>query len=250
MSNKSNLSIYIIEDQPLYANQLMILVDELGYELSGIADNSDKALKEIPLLVPDLLLVDIKIKGSLDGIEFVELIQKKITIPTIFITSFNDDQTFNRAKNVTPYAFLTKPFDSSNLQRTIELAFNTYLPRENNKKEIWSEDVVLKGAFFIKNNSILEKINIRDILYLEVEDRYSTLYLENKRRHVLRMSMKTIQEKLPEGVFFRVHRKYSINLKKVSAIDIKNNFIYMGDLSIPISRINKEELIKKLEFIK
>jgi len=132
----SNLSIYIIEDQPLYANQLMILVDELGYDLAGTADNSDKALKEIPDLMPDLLLVDIKINGSLDGIEFISLIQKRIAIPFIFITSYKDDTTFNRAKKVNPYAFLTKPFDSISLQRTIELAFNTLLPRENTNTQM------------------------------------------------------------------------------------------------------------------
>jgi len=245
-----DLSIYIIEDQPLYSNQLMILVDELGYELSGMADNSDKALKEIPTLVPDLLLVDIKIKGSLDGIEFVSMIQKKMSIPTIFITSFTDDETFKRAKEVSPYAFLTKPFDSSNLQRTIELAFNTFLPRKNTKKEEWNEDIAVKGAFFIKNRSRLEKVNIKDILYLEVEDRYSTVHVENNIKYVLRMSMGKVQEKLPKKTFFRVHRKYSVNLTKVSSIDIQDNLIYMGNISIPISRVNKEELLEKLEWMK
>jgi len=246
----TNLSVYIIEDQPLYANQLMILVDELGYDLAGMADNSDKALKEIPTLIPDLLLVDIKIKGSLDGIEFVSMIQKKMAIPTIFITSFTDTETFARAKKVNPYAFLTKPFDSSNLQRTIELAFNTYLPRENVKKEIWDEDVVLKDAFFIKNRSRLEKVQIKDILYVEVEDRYSSLYLGKNKKHVLRMSMSDVQDKLPENMFFRVHRKYSVNLTKVTSIDLQDNLIFVDEISIPISRTNKDELLEKLDWMK
>lgn len=246
----TNLSIYIVEDEPLYANQLMILVDELGYELAGMSDNSDKALKEIPILKPDLLLVDIKIKGTLDGIDFVSLIQKEIIIPTIFITSFKDNETFNRAKKVSPYAFLTKPFDISNLQRTIELAFNTYAPSENTVKKIWHEDIVLKDAFFIKNRNRLEKVIIEDILYLEVEDRYSTLYLENNKKYVLRMSMTNVQEKLPDNSFFRVHRKYSVNLKKVSSIDLQDNLVYMGDINVPVSRANKEELLEKIEWMK
>jgi len=250
LSNNSNLSIYIIEDQPLFANQLIILVDELGYKLSGMSDNSDKALKEVPLLVPDLLLVDIKIKGNLDGIELVTQIQKKTAIPTIFITSFKDDYTFERAKKVTPYAFLTKPFNSNNLQRTIELAFNTHLPRKNSKINTWDNDIVIKDAFFIKNKSKLEKVIIQDILYVEVEDRYSTLYIENSKKHVLRMSMAEVQEKLPKNTFYRVHRKYSINLTKVSSIDLQENTIFMGDISLPISRSNKEELLEKLEWMK
>lgn len=245
----TDLSIYIIEDEPLYANQLMILVDELGYELSGVADNSDKALKEIASLMPDILLVDIKIKGSLDGIEFVSMIQKKISIPVIFITSFTDDETFKRAKKVSPYAFLTKPFDSSNLQRAIELAFNTFLVYENTKKEAWNEDIALKDAFFIKNRSKLEKVNIKDILYLEVEDRYSTVHMENNKKYVLRMSMGNVQEKFPENTLFRVHRKYSVNLTKVTSIDIQDNLIHMDEIVVPISRSNKEGLLKRLEWM-
>ena len=86
----SQLSIYIIEDEFLYANQLMILVEELGYKLVGTANNSDTAYGEIVKLKPDLLLVDININGSKDGIELIESIKKEIEITSIFITSFTD----------------------------------------------------------------------------------------------------------------------------------------------------------------
>ncbi|MEQ9285819.1 MAG: LytTR family transcriptional regulator DNA-binding domain-containing protein [Cyclobacteriaceae bacterium] len=242
----SKLSIYIIEDEALYANQLMMLVDELDYDLAGMADNSDTALAEIGKLAPDLLLVDIKINGTMDGIELVSSITEDKEIPAIFITSFTDKETFDRAKAVNPYAYLSKPFNAHDLQRTIELAIQS---KAEQKPADWGDDIAFQGAFFIKNRHRLEKVAIADILYLEVEDRYSTVYTDQGKKYVLRMSMGDVQEKLPEKMFFRTHRKYSVNLSKIKSLDLQDNLLYLGDASVPISRTHKEELLKRLEWM-
>lgn len=242
----SKLSIYIIEDEALYANQLMMLVDELDYDLAGMADNSDTALAEIGKLTPDLLLVDIKINGTMDGIELVSNITKAKEIPAIFITSFTDKETFDRAKAVNPYAYLSKPFNAHDLQRTIELAIQS---KAEQQPADWGDDIAFRGAFFIKNRHRLEKVAIADILYLEVEDRYSTVYTDQGKKYVLRMSMGDVQEKLPKKLFFRTHRKYSVNLSKIKSLDLQDNLLYLGDASVPISRTHKEELLKRLEWM-
>jgi len=246
----AELSIYIVEDEPLYANQLLMLVDELGYQLAGMADNGEKAINEILTLNPDLLLMDIKVKGERSGIEIVASIQEKIKAPVIFITSFTDQETFDNAKVVNPYAFLTKPFDGLTLQRTIELAFNnSQLAKPGTDNEDWKEDVVFQESFFIKTRNKLEKVQVDEILYLEVEDRYSTVFTEGGKKYVLRMSMENVQKKLPQDKFFRTHRKYSVNLSKVKSMDLQDNLLSVGDVSIPISRSSKEELMKKLDWI-
>ena len=242
----SNLSIYIVEDEPLYANQLLMLVDELDYELAGTSDNSDTAKNEILNKKPDLLLVDIKINGSMNGIDLVTEVSKELNIPAIFITSFSDKATFDRAKLANPYAYLTKPFDSSDLQRNIELAFNS---GQKNRPSGWNEDVAFSESFFIKNRNKLEKVGITNILYLEVEDKYSTLFLEGGKKYVLRMSIAAVLEKLPQQTFCRVHRKYAVNLTKLKSIDIQDNLIHIEEHSITISRANKEEFLEKLEWL-
>ncbi len=245
----SELSIYIIEDEELYANQLEILVEELDYQIAGIKENSDIARKEILDLRPDLLLVDIKINGSMNGIDLIKSIYREIRIPVIFITSFADQSTFERAKEVNPYAYLTKPFDAATLQRMIELAFNKLFVEIDEPNTNWSGDIAFRDAFFIKNRHKLEKVTYDDILYLDVEDRYSTIYTEKGKKYVLRMSMANVQNKLPQISFFRVHRKYSVNLRKVSSIDLQDNLLYLGELSVPISRLHKEELMEKLKLL-
>ncbi|WP_424962861.1 LytR/AlgR family response regulator transcription factor [Ekhidna sp.] len=238
----SKLSIYILEDEELYANQLEMLVDELDYTLAGISDNSDTAKTEIEQKKPDILLMDVKVNGSMNGIDLAASLEHPA--PVIFITSFEDQATFDRAKSTKPYAYITKPFDAENLQRTIELAVGNL-----EKDTEWQEDVVFETSLFIKNRHRLEKIEIANIIYLEVEDRYSTVYTRNGKKYVLRMSMGDVQEKLPPGDFMRIHRKYTVNLNHVTSIDTQDNMIMLGEVELPISRSHKEELLQKLDWL-
>lgn len=240
----STLRIYIVEDEPLYANQLEMLIDELGYDLAGISDNSDTAKLEIEKEKPDLILMDVKINGSMNGIDLASSLS--IEVPIIFITSFSDQATFDRAKETRPYAYITKPFDAQNLQRTIELAFSNLKKLSN---ESWDQDLAFENCFFIKTRNRLEKVNVEEVLYLEVEDRYSTIYTENGKKYVLRMSMGEVQDKLPSKKFMRIHRKYSVNLKKVKSIDVQDNMLLIGDTELPISRAHKEDLLSKLDWL-
>ncbi|WP_370088785.1 LytR/AlgR family response regulator transcription factor [Ekhidna sp.] len=242
----SNLRIYIVEDESLYANQLEMIVDELGYDLAGMSDNSDTAREQIVSLNPDLILVDVKINGSMNGIDLIASLDQNV--PVIFITSFDDQATFNRAKSTNPYAYITKPFDAQNLQRTIELAFNSSTQPAEKKSE-WEKDVVFENSFFIKTRNKLEKVAITEVLYLEVEDRYCTIFTDAGKKYVLRMSMGDVQDKLPSKEFMRVHRKYTVNLRKIKSIDTQDNLIYVNDAELPISRSHKEELLQKLEWL-
>lgn len=245
----AKLGVYIIEDEVLYSNKLMMLIDGLGYETLGSTDNSDTAFVEIEQLKPDLLLVDIEISGTMDGIELVSKLNEKEPISSIFITSYADRETFERAKIAHPHAFITKPFEPEDLQRSIELAFNSQESSQKDKQDSWNEDVVFQNAIFIKNRNRIDKVSVDDILYLEVEDRYSTVFTEDGKQYVLRMSMGSVQEKLPKSSFARTHRKYSINLSKIKSIDLQDNLVYIGDHAIPISRSYKEDLIRHLDWI-
>ncbi len=240
----STLKIYIVEDESLYANQLEMIVDELGYELAGMSENSDQAKLEIEKLNPDLILMDIKINGSMNGIDLASSLSN--SIPIIFITSFDDQATFDRAKSTKPYAYLTKPFEASNLQRTIELSISN---TSNLNESSWNQDLVFDNSIFIKNRNKLEKVSIDTITYLEVEDRYSTVFTENGKKYVLRMSLGDVEQHLPKEWFMRIHRKYTVNLKKIISIDSQDNMIQIGEIELPISRSHKEELLQKLEWL-
>ncbi len=243
----SKLNIYIVEDDELYADQLMILIDELGYNLVGMSSNSDIAQKEIRQKMPDLLLVDIGIEGSMDGIELIQSLQGEISAPVIFITAFKDKSTFKRSKLVNPYAYLSKPFDAENLERTIELAFQSI--EEHSLANDWEQDISYNDSFFIKTGNRLRKVAISEIMYLEVDDRHSTLYSSDGQKYVVRMSLGELNNKLPSNDFIRVHRKYMVNKNKITSVDLQEQVLFLNEFQIAVSRTGKEELLNRLNWL-
>lgn len=114
--------ILIVEDESLFALELELRLQTLGYDICGIADNSNEAVRLTQIHCPDLILMDIRIKGDVDGIETARIIRKENEIPVIFLTAYSDTETINRAKPVLPYGYLSKPVQARDLQSTIETA--------------------------------------------------------------------------------------------------------------------------------
>lgn len=230
-----------------------MLVDELGYELIGNSDNSDTALIEIQNLSPDLLLVDININGTMDGIELMVELQKFVNIPIIFVTSYDDKETFAKTKKLKPFAYIVKPFDSSELERSIELAFSKFVsevdsPMGNDTKD--DKSFFFEDAIFVKSGNKIEKILLDDISYCEVDNNYSTLHTVTSKKYVVRMNLDLLNKKMPKNNFLRVNRKYSINLAKATTINLIENTVMVDEKAIPIGRTFKEELISKLNLFK
>lgn len=118
----NNFNILIIEDEAIIAMDIQDMLCALGYEVAGIIGNSDKAIDYLSFHTPDLVLCDILIKGTGDGIRVAELIRARKKIPFIFLTSLSDRQTLDRAKKTLPYGYIVKPFNETDLLTGIEMA--------------------------------------------------------------------------------------------------------------------------------
>ena len=114
--------ILIVEDEAIIAAEIRSLLKKLGYEVIGKTDNGDKALDLFTNLQPDLVLLDITIKGTLSGIDLAKIIRKKYNFPFIFLTSHSDLNTLNNVKETLPYDYIVKPFTKNDLRSAIELA--------------------------------------------------------------------------------------------------------------------------------
>lgn len=115
-------SILIIEDEVLIANDISAHLLRLAYQVSGIAYDSDKAMDMCHNRNFDLAIIDINIGGSRDGIEIAELINTKYQKPFIYLTSYSDEHTLNRAQKTLPYGYIVKPFEERDLAATISMA--------------------------------------------------------------------------------------------------------------------------------
>ncbi|MGB9201038.1 response regulator [Methanobacterium sp.] len=132
--------ILIVEDEGITSFELKTKIESWGYSVVGIASRSEDVLKMIQYLEPDLITMDITIRGEMDGIELVEILQKTREIPIIYVSAHSSDMIMERALKTSPYAFLIKPFADKELKFAIELA----LKKHNMKKELDNDQIIHK----------------------------------------------------------------------------------------------------------
>jgi CheY-like chemotaxis protein len=120
----SLVKILVVEDEMIIAAKISMQLTNLGYEVTGILPRGEQAVLHVEENTPDIVLLDINLKGRLDGIETALQIQRQRDIPIIYLTANGDEATFNRAKSTRPYAFISKPFKQLDLQRAIELTIS------------------------------------------------------------------------------------------------------------------------------
>ena len=129
-----NSKIFIVEDQIILANDLKLQLEKLGYMVVGIAGNGKDAIKKIGKIKPDLILMDIEIKGDIDGIETAQKIRDLYNIPFIYLTACFDDEILERTSITQPYGYITKPYNEIGLKTAIKLAlYKHHLEQKNNK---------------------------------------------------------------------------------------------------------------------
>jgi len=118
--------ILIVEDEGIIAGHIASLLSKTGYEVAGIVESSEEALAKIPELNPALVLMDIRIKGSMDGIETTAKLRECLDVPVVYLTAHTDQQTIDRAKITGAFGFLTKPIHHTSLATTIEMAIHKH----------------------------------------------------------------------------------------------------------------------------
>lgn len=116
------IKILVVEDESIVAKDIQATLIRLGYDVPAVASSAQVAFTKLEEIKPDLVFLDIRLKGDLDGIHISEHIKKTYDIPVIFLTSYVDKSTLDRAKVTEPYGYLVKPFNENDLRTTIETA--------------------------------------------------------------------------------------------------------------------------------
>ncbi len=118
-----NRSILIVEDDHIIALDIESRLKRLGYSTLGPVSSGEQAIETSRLQHPDLALMDIKLKGKIDGIEAAQEIRSELDIPIVYLTAYADRQTLDRAKITRPFGYILKPFDGRDLSIALEMAF-------------------------------------------------------------------------------------------------------------------------------
>lgn len=244
-----HIKIIIVEDEMLIAANISLQLQNLGYEIGGIFPRGEEALAYLKEHPADIVLLDIQLKGTLDGIETAEKIKELYNLAIIFLTANTDDLHFRRAKNTYPHAFISKPFKKLDLQHAIELTASNHLQPmhpTNSLPSLANSPIMLEDRIFVRHNEKMVKIIIKDIQYIEAERNYSRIYCCNKS-FLLVITLKELDEKLPQEHFIRIHRSFVINLSQVD--EVANTHVVISKKAVPLSKTYRKNLMERLQTI-
>jgi len=247
----AKVEILIVEDDPFFAKKLQKDLSDMEYSVLGIADNGKDAIAMFYSKNPDLLIMDIHIKGEISGIGIAELIYNDQINrkPIIFLTSDSTSDTFDKAKLLQPFAYMQKPVDKFTLQHQIELAIH-YANKDPEKsmKEQFSSGVFQKDFFYIKKNKRVVKVYYKNIMYAEVASNYTTLHTTEENFTII-SSLKDLASKLPASDFMRIHKNYIVNLQAVKEFNFEEFQVHIHNLFLPIGKKFKTKITQTLNII-
>lgn len=231
----------IVENEFLVAKDLTMRLQQMGYTVIGRAASGDQALQLAGQQQPTIIFMDIDIDGALDGIETARILTDTYGIPIIFLTKFEDDATFSRAKKTKPADFLNKPFDNTRLRRAVELA----LERDGQSKEAEApERSLLKDRIFVKDlKGISNCLLIDDIVTIKADGSYCTISTATKSYQLTKSMSKTfahICELKTSNTLMQVHRSYVVNLNCV--LGIEGHRLCLGSQKVDIGKSYREQV--------
>ncbi|MDP5171432.1 MAG: LytTR family transcriptional regulator DNA-binding domain-containing protein, partial [Bacteroidia bacterium] len=242
-SHITPIQILVVEDDMIVGAHISMVLSEAGYGVLGLIPTGEAALEQIRVHPPDLVLMDVQLKGKLDGVDTAALVYERFKIPVIFLTANSDSATFTRAKATFPYAFINKPFRPAALLRAVELVVQRIQETtEESPKEVATEKP-LSDHVFVRDKDRMVKIKFNDILYVEAERNYCRIHT-NSRQFLLSSPMKKLESNLDQEMFVRTHRSFVVNLSAIEGFD--EFYLYLRDQSIPLGKSYKEEVLSRL----
>jgi PAS domain S-box-containing protein len=168
--------ILIVEDEAIIAMGIESKLQSLGYEVTAIVNNGEKAIDKAEADKPDLILMDIRIKGEMDGIDAAEEIRNRFCIPVIFSTAYLDQERIERAKITMPFGYVLKPIQERDLKVTIEMAlYVAKIDVERRKAEKAQHESQEKYEIAFKTSPDAVNINLLDGTYVDINDGFTRL---------------------------------------------------------------------------
>ncbi|MEM7658176.1 MAG: response regulator [Bacteroidota bacterium] len=239
------IQILIVEDDMIVGAHISMVLAEAGYGVLGLIPTGEAALEQIRTHPPDLVLMDVQLKGTLDGVDTAAAIYESTQIPVIFLTANSDAATFARAKATFPYAFISKPFRPSALLQAVELVVQRIqeAPPTATQATEQAPTAPLNDYVFVRHKERMVKVPLSDIRYVAAERNYCRIHTTD-RQYLLSSPMKSLESHLGND-FVRSHRSFLVNLRAIEGFD--EFYLYLGDDSIPLGKSYKNNVFSRLK---
>lgn len=231
--NTPTAHILIVEDEPIIAGFIRKTLLALGYGVAGHARSHREAVELLATVQVDLALVDIALGGNKDGIDVAHHMRSLGDTPFIFLTSYADPQTIDRAKPTRPAGYVVKPFNASDLYSSIELALSAS-----------QQGVQSAAALFLPDGFGKVRVEFADVLFIESRRMYLDVHTAG-RVYSQRMALSKFAEGLPAQQFMRLHRSIVVNLQHITRWN--RTSVWIGDRELPVGRTYQTEVFQALQ---
>lgn len=243
--------ILVVEDENIIALEIKKRLVALGYEVKGVVNKGLQAVEFIENNDVDLILMDIRLQGEIDGIEASKRINEVKNIPIVYLTAYSDDNTLERAKDTNVYGYIVKPISDSDLKVAIEIGlerFKKNVDKSSVNEKIEKKEPLQKRVQIWQGSELLH-FNPNDIVYLSIDAGIVCFYIDEKE-YCQRGTLREWEEKLKDYHFFRSHKSYIVNVLRVKAIKNDGANAYLIEMEncdeeVPLAR-NKFSTLKSL----
>jgi DNA-binding LytR/AlgR family response regulator len=236
--------ILIVEDDMVVRANLEVILSEMGHEIVGFTDNAVDALVLFTVKSPHVVICDISINGTTNGIELAKKMHEIRKAPVLFLTAYSNEEFFNEAKLATPLAFISKPIEKVSFKRSVALA----IEHSKSISGFTTDKAPVEECLYTRVGNRLKKLYIKDIEFVEVDGKYSALSI-GQRMINCKISLKDLIDKLPREKFIQVNRNFVINMDMIEDIDMANFNVKMPSKDVPISRTFKDQLMDRIKLI-
>lgn len=221
-------SILVVEDEQIIAQNIKMILKNLGCEDVYLADSSSEAMGIVESNTIDLILIDINLNDpELDGIDLIFKIKDKYLIPHIFITANADKSTVERAKETSPKGYVVKPFSRQTIYTNVELA----LFDSGKNKLVYSD----------KNGK--SSVSLNQITHCEADSSYVKVFLINNKFILIRDSLRNLEDTFPE-VFIRIHRSIMVNINHIEKYN--HSKVTIRNVEFSLGRSFKDSFLNRL----
>jgi two-component system, LytTR family, response regulator LytT len=220
---ESEISILIIEDEALIAQNIKMQLESFGYGIAGVCYKYSNALKAINETQYDAVITDINLGNGIDeksGIQIAQQIKQIKNCPIIFLTAFSDKDTIKKAAALAPSAYLVKPVNAANLFAAVQLAVDNFA----NKTVAVPEETVAPKYFFVKQGTSLVKIFWEDVYHIKYVKNYVKIKSTQHQtpfliRSFLKQFLETMLPPMYKNNFVKINRAEVIAKKTIVKID-------------------------------
>lgn len=224
-----------------------LIISKLCTEASNVTvleefSNAIEAIKYLNQNQVDLILLDIHMP-DFTGFDFIQTLKNP---PKIILTTSDPNFAIQAFEYDCIADYLVKPITKKRFQKAVDKVKNKLNKATNTVSKVKKAETTSVNDLYVKSERRLIKIDIPSIYLIEAKGDYIQVKTENKN-YTVHSTLKKIEEKLPGDVFFKVHRSYIINVKKI--VDIEDNSVLVKRDVIPLSRSNRPELMKRLNLL-